>query len=115
VSEQEEPTASDSGQDSLSTATQVSTYSDEGGAVIRLVGEIDWVLAEDLEMAVQDAVALDLPVVVDVSEVTFLDSTGLALLGKLVNAGRRPQLRGASRYTVELLELSGLRQQVDIG
>ncbi len=48
--------------------------------VVTVRGELDIATAPDLEKSLVEAGAADLPVSVDVTEVTFLDSTGLKVL-----------------------------------
>lgn len=50
-----------------------------------LSGEIDVALSEELTEAVTDAEAAGLPVEVDARHVTFMDSSGIALLARLAN------------------------------
>lgn len=54
---------------------------DGGAVVIRLIGELDLYNAEEVRKAFQDAAA-DGPerLVVDLAEVTFIDSTSLGVL-----------------------------------
>ena len=54
-----------------------------------LTGEVDAELGQDLLEASADAEASGLPVEVDVRNVTFMDSTGVAFLARL--ASRSPQ------------------------
>lgn len=99
--------------DELTRLSAVITV--DGVTVIKLAGEVDEALARDLNEAAKDAVALGLPVRVDVSQVTFMDSIGVGLLAQLVAAGVRPHLVGASRRTIELVKVSGLAPLLDLG
>ncbi|MFI8461996.1 STAS domain-containing protein [Kitasatospora sp. NPDC085464] len=84
--------------------------------VVRAGGEIDLDTAPTLRRALAAALASHREVVLDLSEVTFMDCAGL---GALVQAcdqadrrGRRLILRGAGRCVVRLLELTGLRRRL---
>ena len=70
----------------------VERNSDGGVEVVAVSGEIDIASAPRLITGLNDAVGnCDLPVIVDLSDVAFMDSTGLALL---LNAHRRLARRG---------------------
>jgi anti-sigma B factor antagonist len=70
----------------------VERTSDEGVEVVIVSGEIDIASAARLISGLNDAVAnCESPVVVDLTGVGFMDSTGLALL---LNAHRRLTRRG---------------------
>jgi anti-anti-sigma factor len=80
--------------------------------LIRLAGEVDQALVGCLDFAQEQAVKRNLPVRIDVSGVTFMDSTGLALIVRVVAAerthGRRVTVEGVSGQVDELLHISGL-------
>ena len=70
----------------------VERSSNGGVEVVAVSGEIDIASAPRLITGLNDAVGkCDQPVIVDLSEVAFMDSTGLALL---LNAHRRLARRG---------------------
>jgi anti-anti-sigma factor len=100
--------------DFLSIAGEVSWAIEGQATVIRLSGAIDLVLRADLDWAAYDAIALGLPVRVNVSEMTFMDSVGIGFLAQLLRAGLRPELVGASRRTIELVDVSGLRHALTL-
>jgi anti-anti-sigma factor len=100
----------------LDEGSQVSTLiTVDGWTIVQLAGDVDVVLIDDLAEAAKDAVALGLPVRVDVSEVTFMDSIGIGFLARLIAGGVRPQLVGASLRTIELVDVSGLAPLLDLG
>jgi anti-anti-sigma factor len=71
---------------------RVERNSGGGVEVVAVSGEIDIASAPRLITGLHDAVAnCELPVIVDLTEVGFMDSTGLALL---LNAHRRLARRG---------------------
>lgn len=64
----------------------------DGYELLAVEGELDIATAPRMIAALNDAFAeLELPLVVDLSSVNFMDSTGLALL---INAYRRVKRRG---------------------
>jgi anti-sigma B factor antagonist len=64
----------------------------DGYELLAVEGELDMATASRMISALNEAFAdLDRPLVVDLSEVAFMDSTGLALL---MNAHRRVKRRG---------------------
>ena len=86
--------------------------------VVRLRGDIDLDLGDALDAAVVDALTRYQPIRIDASQIVFIDSFGLSLIARLV-AGeqqlqRRVQLVGATRWVLELLEISGLLSELDL-
>ncbi|MCA5894989.1 STAS domain-containing protein [Isoptericola sp. NEAU-Y5] len=59
-----------------------------GASVVELWGEIDITLRNEAGAALAGAFQRDLPVVVDTSRVTFIDSAGVAFLVQLCRIGR---------------------------
>jgi anti-sigma B factor antagonist len=83
----------------------------DGSTVLAVDGEVDLAVAGALQQAGIDAIeahpAADLRV--DVSQVTFMDSTGLGALIQIRNAAPdRFQLIGVSPRLAQLLEITGL-------
>ncbi|MEU9047007.1 MULTISPECIES: STAS domain-containing protein [unclassified Kitasatospora] len=86
--------------------------------VVRANGEIDLDTAPSLRRALAAALESHREVVLDLSEVTFMDCAGL---GALVHArneadrrGARLALRGAGRRVVRLLKLTGLHRRLAV-
>ncbi len=85
-----------------------------GTTTVRPVGEIDIWTAPDLRAQWLELAATEQPdmIVVDLTEVTFLDSTGIGMLVSLRNAqqehGGTVSVRGASTTIVKVLQLTGL-------
>ena len=97
-------------------AGSIALDSEAGVPTLRLAGEIDLASVEAFEAEAQRGVtgkgSTGQPVgVVDLSEVTFLSSTGLGLLITVTKparaAGRLPELRGLSRPVRRVLTLAG--------
>jgi anti-anti-sigma factor len=81
----------------------------EGDATVwQVVGELDLGSAEVLGTAIvpNGEVCLTL----DLSDLTFIDSSGIAALEKLASAGRMVVLRGPTRNVRRVFEISGLDQ-----
>jgi anti-sigma B factor antagonist len=93
-----------------------AVFFDEALTLILLSGEVDLALGEDLEYAGRDAIDRGIPVLVDVSKVTFIDSVGLGFLARMASAerdkGRRLPLVGAPRTVQESIRLVGLTELV---
>jgi anti-sigma B factor antagonist len=91
-----------------------------GAAVLAVTGEIDTLTAPPLEQAVQDLLARhgSAVVVVDLSGVTFLASSGLAVLIRGAHAaarrGTRLRLVAGSRAVRRPLEVTGSDQLFDM-
>ena len=87
-----------------------------GNPVVTLSGEIDLATAAAVASALEPWARLGGPVIVDVSEVTFMDSTGLHALIKVAKAlGERGCIiiHGAHRAVWTLLQLSRLDERVE--
>jgi anti-sigma B factor antagonist len=86
--------------------------------LIRLAGEVDLALAEALAFVAEEATERASPIRVDVSQVRFIDSTGLSLIGRVaaveLRAGRRVRVEGADRRLRDLLRISGLSPVLDL-
>lgn len=86
--------------------------------LVGLRGELDMADQATLERVGDLAIECGLPVRVDVSELTFIDSTGLAFLAHLAAAGAaggwKPVVIGASARVRETIELGGLLPVLDL-
>ncbi len=85
----------------------------DGAVSVRVTGEIDMSTAPNLRRALLDAVAqASADVVVDLSGVGFLDSTGLSALvaarNRGIEAGVEIVLESPPLRVMEVLEMSGL-------
>lgn len=80
-----------------------------------LTGELDLLMKPRLLDLVREAVLHDLPVVVDTRQVTFMDSSVIATLSRLVQAAKRPLTFIDPAPVVRfLLEVTGIGALVDI-
>lgn len=83
-----------------------------GAVVVGLAGDVDVASADEAEDELARAIsaARHAGVVVDLSEVTFMDCCGLSVLIRARNSlGDRLTLRNPSRWVTRLLELTDLR------
>ncbi len=90
----------------------------EGGAVLTVAGEIDLLTADRLSEALWAAVARHALVVVDLTAVKFLSSSGLAALALAhrgaAKAGRALRLVASSRVTLRPIQITGLADQIAV-
>jgi anti-sigma B factor antagonist len=93
----------------------VCTWRQEGetAASVQVSGELDMATVPQLGCALADAFAHALLVVVDVSAVSFMDTSSLDVLlaaaKRARNSGGRMVMVGASRQIETVLEITGLR------
>jgi anti-anti-sigma factor len=96
-----------------STVLAIEHRSEDGQAVVDVGGELDVHTCGTLEEAVQQAITDGGDVIVDLADVTFVDSSGLrTLIGLHRSAeerGGRLVLREPSRPLLRLLDLTGLQ------
>jgi anti-sigma B factor antagonist len=79
------------------TPSVLESESRDGSTVISLSGALDITVAEQLDQAIRTAEEEEAPVVVDLSEVSFLDSTGLSVL---LQARARQRRDGGQRMSI---------------
>lgn len=83
----------------------------DGSAVLAVCGEIDMATAPQLRHAVQEAQAHGVPIVLDMAQVTFMDSSGLhVLLDEHLASGETPahvQVRNPSKFVQQILHVAG--------
>jgi anti-anti-sigma factor len=100
------------------TGAEVSISFEAGSALITLSGEIDLAMRAGLEFAAVEAIVRALPVRVDLSGVTFMDSAGIGFVAALVRAGSEAGWRltviGPSRRILETLTMTGLVPFLDV-
>ena len=86
----------------------------DGLVTVRVAGEVDMTTARDLRIALQDAAPEDKPLVVDLNDVIYLDSSGVAVLFELA---RRRRLRvdvKADSVIAPVIRVVGLSQIADV-
>jgi anti-anti-sigma factor len=86
-------------------------------SVVTLAGEVDVGLSKALDDACSAVLQRDRPVRVDAGRLTFIDSSGLNFLARLIQAepgGKPPKVIGASPVVRETIHLVGLADLVEI-
>ncbi|NUR83284.1 MAG: STAS domain-containing protein [Nonomuraea sp.] len=68
---------------------ELSTHRLPGCTVIRVVGDVDITTATKLDLAVEEGLLSGEPLILDVGDMAFLDSTGLSVLLKAHVAAER--------------------------
>ena len=99
-------------------ALDISIEDTEVGHVVHVRGELDLATAPGLAAVLADAVGQStLPVVLDLAEVTFIDSSALrtlVLAGRELNdAGRKLQIGARSERVAKVLEITQLDQYTE--
>lgn len=104
--------------DLLRTGFDVGSDRSDGIVVLRLYGELDMATATELRRALAEAIGCEPSVVVDLADLSFIDSTGI---GVLVGASRLAEdagcsfvLRSPSRSVRKALRLTGVDQVMRI-
>jgi anti-sigma B factor antagonist len=96
-------------------AATASIADQEGVSVLRLSGELDLATVADIQRSV-DAISGQAPehLVVDLSGVTFMDSSGIALLLQIAATRPRTELRNPTPLIRRVLEMTGLTETLPI-
>jgi anti-anti-sigma factor len=83
-----------------------------GASVVDMWGEIDVALRSEASAALANALERDVPVVIDTSKVTFMDSTGIAFLVQFYTIGSEEglsvTLRDPPSVVTDVLEMLGV-------
>lgn len=85
-------------------ALRVDLYFHDDATVIVVAGELDLITAEQFAEALR--LTSD-PVIVDMTELGFIDSTGLAVLAYAWREGRDVRIRGAEGTVKRAFEICG--------
>ena len=81
----------------------------DGMPVISVAGELDLTNAREVRAAIEAAVSgHDQRVVFEVSELTFMDSSGIALFASVTRQVREVELRDPTPIVRRLIEMTGL-------
>jgi anti-anti-sigma factor len=97
----------------LNTAGQapitVRTTHQDGVPVISVAGELDLTNAVEVRSAIEAVVGRqDQRVVFEVSQLTFMDSSGIALLASVSRPAREIELRDPTPIVRRLIQMTGL-------
>jgi anti-anti-sigma factor len=99
-------------------ATFTESTRADGGCVVRLEGEVDLAVADELARVVLGCLDRADDVELDFGEVTFIDSSGLGALVRVRNEatrqGKTLSLVDVGRPTLRLLEITGLQEAFEI-
>lgn len=98
---------------------EVATARRDDLVVVTLSGELDIYTVPGFRREVADLDPSQCAVVIEMSEVTLIDSSGLgALVGlrnRALHAGRRVGIAGPSPRVMRVLEVTGLREAFVVG
>ena len=96
----------------------VRSIESDGNRVVAFAGELDLANAGTAESALESSLAEALPVIVDMRELEFIDSTGIALLVSALSRnedGRRISfIPSDSPAVTRVLELTGLAERLPL-
>jgi anti-sigma B factor antagonist len=93
----------------------VATRDDGCGLVVRLAGELDLATVGELAAPLQDLMTrTPQPLVLDLGELQFMDSSGVAVLIRLANHFRQLETRGARPAVRRVIEVLGLSVRVGL-
>ncbi len=114
-----DPVSTDLGDlDETYLGSEVSVEPSPGATVVRLCGDIDLSLSDELAAACSAALDRGLPLRLNLAAVTFIDSTALGFVARLAAAereqGRTLPVVGASRRTADTIRLIGLEDVLDL-
>lgn len=96
---------------------EVRTAESDGTQVVSLCGELDLANAPTAETALEKALQQGRRVVVDMRELEFIDSTGIALLVTALGHGGEAELGfvpSASQAVNRVFELTGLADRLPL-
>jgi anti-sigma B factor antagonist len=97
-------------QDIADGTLEVRTAIEDGTRVVSLSGELDLSNAETAEVTLREAREAGIPLIVDMRELEFIDSTGIALLVGIIS-GEGVEVRfvpSESPSVTRVMELTGL-------
>ena len=101
--------------DSTERPFDITTRRDGDSVLVVLSGELDLATAGQLDAAIRDAEETDIDrIIVDMSAITFVDSTGLSVLldAKRRSNGRLSVTPGDHDAVTRLLELTGTTEML---
>lgn len=97
------------------SSVTVKTSAEGGTPVVSLSGELDLTNAKRVQSVIEDMIAGGTRrLVVEVSELKFMDSSGLALLASVARKVPEVKLRDPSPIVRRLIELTGLAEILNV-
>jgi anti-sigma B factor antagonist len=88
---------------------------DGPGLVVRLAGELDLATVAQLAAPLNDLLAREpQPVVLEIGELEFMDSSGVAVLIRIANHFEQLETRGAQPAVRRVLEVLGLSGRIGL-
>lgn len=89
---------------------------DDQGLLIRLSGDVDVAGLEPLEARIAELLEYEAqPLVVDMSDLRFIDSSGIAILIRLANHFQPVTLRDANTTVRRVIDVLGLSERLRLG
>jgi anti-sigma B factor antagonist len=103
------------GLDPNGSSITVKTWAEGGTPVVSLSGELDLTNAGRVQSVIGDMIAAGTErLIVEMSELEFMDSSGLALLASVARKVPEIELRGPSPIVRRLIELTGLAEILNV-
>jgi len=92
-------------------ATLETTVDRQGARILRISGELDISSVPGVEADLTTAIERDgASLVLDLSELRFMDSSGIAMLLRAADKTGPVVIRGASRTVAHIIEVTGLTE-----
>src|SRR5215204_1942555 len=97
----------------MNESTQFDVRNSSQEIVVMVSGDVDMVAMKDFADVVGDVVTTERTLVIDVSDVSFMDSSGLNVLVS-ASCARKPRepihIRGASPHMRKIMTITGLHK-----
>ncbi len=108
--------AADHGAYAPSKLETLRSRDDRGGELISLRGELDLGNCGPFQTALEEALAAGGPIVIDMRELEFIDSTGIALIVSALREsdGRMRFRMSESAAVARVLELTGITDKLPV-
>ena len=101
--------------DPNTTAAAEITFDAAGASVIKLSGEVDMSNVDSLRTTIEPAVAnVPTDVIFDLSELAFMDSSGIALLLQVAAKAQSVRIRQPSALVRRMIEATGLTEVLPV-
>jgi anti-anti-sigma factor len=97
-----------------SLLTVTTDFSEPELSLMSVAGEIDMLSAPELARYLYEGIARGVPVVIDLSAVSFIDSSGLRELHRVSDAGRVVLVVEPAATIARVVALSGFAERVPV-